>query len=196
MGVGLTAAHYKFHGRQLYLYRLPGSWNSRKRCAAAIPAVDAAVVLRADERKLHATSDYPGATRKDLGIPRFCCFSTRLNGANKRIRETWSTLQPARRGFRWCLASDSRSGTGDESLVRGIWRLERAFVYREQQGLPKSCALEGGNLAARGSPVSRCWKKLADHDDALMEQLLEDISAPDRNAVFDDLRPRIGRDGE
>ena len=51
---------------------------------------------------------------------------------------------------------------------------------------PKSSTLEGGNLDREKEARFSMLEKLADHDDALMEQLLEDI-APPRDAVFDDL---------
>jgi elongation factor G len=47
-------------------------------------------------------------------------------------------------------------------------------------------ALEGGNLDREKEARFSMLEKLADHDDALMEQLLEDIPPP-RDAVFDDL---------
>jgi elongation factor G len=47
-------------------------------------------------------------------------------------------------------------------------------------------ALEGGNRDREKEARFSMLEKLADHDDALMEQLLDDIEPP-RDAVFDDL---------
>jgi elongation factor G len=63
--------------------------------------------------------------------------------------------------------------------------LERAFVYREHKA-SEVVALEGGDLDREKEARFSMLEKLADHDDALMEQLLEDIQPP-RDAVFDDL---------
>ena len=63
--------------------------------------------------------------------------------------------------------------------------LERAFVYREHKA-SEVMALEGGDLDREKEARFSMLEKLADHDDALMEQLLEDIPPP-RDAVFDDL---------
>ena len=63
--------------------------------------------------------------------------------------------------------------------------LERAFVYREHKA-SEVVALEGGDLDREKEARFAMLEKLADHDDALMEQLLEDIPPP-RDAVFDDL---------
>jgi len=63
--------------------------------------------------------------------------------------------------------------------------LERAFVYREHKA-SEVVTLDGGNLDREKEARFSMLEKLADHDDALMEQLLEDIQPP-RDAVFDDL---------
>ena len=63
--------------------------------------------------------------------------------------------------------------------------LERAFVYREHKA-SEVIELDGGNLDREKEARFSMLEKLADHDDALMEQLLEDIQPP-RDAVFDDL---------
>ncbi|MDE2376991.1 elongation factor G, partial [Bradyrhizobium sp.] len=58
-------------------------------------------------------------------------------------------------------------------------------VYREHKA-SEVVALEGGDLDREKEARFSMLEKLADHDDALMEQLLEDIQPP-RDAVFDDL---------
>ena len=70
--------------------------------------------------------------------------------------------------------------------------LERAFVYREHKA-SEVIALEGGNLDREKEARFSMLEKLADHDDELMEQLLEDIPPP-RDKVFDDLAKEL-RDG-
>src|SRR4029077_4793149 len=70
--------------------------------------------------------------------------------------------------------------------------LERAFVYKEyapSQVVPLESDAADLEKTARFSML----ETLADHDDELMEQLLEDIQPP-RDKVFDDLRREL-RDG-
>ena len=55
-------------------------------------------------------------------------------------------------------------------------------------------ALEGGDLDREKDARFSMLEKLADHNDALMEQLLEDIQPP-RDAVFDDLSREL-REGQ
>jgi elongation factor G len=117
-----------------------------------------------------------------LGIPRFL-FLNKINRANKRIRETLATLQPASRVPLVLRQIPIWNGELIEGFVD--LALERAFVYREHKP-SEVVALEGGNLDREKEARFSMLEKLADHDDALMEQLLEDIQPP-RDAVFDDL---------
>jgi elongation factor G len=119
---------------------------------------------------------------EDLGIPRFL-FLNKIDRANKRIRESLATLQPASR-FPLVLRQIP-IWNGD--LIAGFvdLALERAFVYREHKA-SEVVSLAAGDLDREKEARFSMLEKLADHDDELMEQLLEDIPPP-RDAVFDDL---------
>ncbi len=96
MGVGLTAATANFMGDSYTFIDCPGSVEFAHDMRAALPAVDAAVVVcEADERKLPQLQIILREL-EDLGIPRFL-FLNKIDRANKRIRETLATLQPASR---------------------------------------------------------------------------------------------------
>jgi elongation factor G len=182
MGVGLTAATTNFMGDSYTFIDCPGSVEFAHDMRAAIPAVDAAVVVcEADERKLPQLQLILREL-EDLNIPRFL-FLNKIDRANKRIRETLGTLQPASRIP--LVLRQIPIWNGD--LIAGFvdLALERAFVYREHKA-SEVIALEGGDLDREKEARFSMLEKLADHDDALMEQLLEDIQPP-RDAVFDDL---------
>src|SRR3979411_316744 len=182
MGVGLTAVTTSFMGDS---YTFPG-WPGPVECAhdlrAAIPAVDAAVVVcEADERKLPQLQIILREL-EDLGIPRLL-FLNKIDRASKRVRETRAILQPASRVP--LVLRQIPIWNGD--LIAGFvdLALERAFIYREHKA-SEVVNLEGGDLDREKEARFSMLEKLADHDDALMEQLLEDIPPP-RDAVFDDL---------
>lgn len=182
MGTGLTAATTSFMGDSYTFIDCPGSIEFAHDMRAAIPAVDAAVVVcEADERKLPQLQIILREL-EDLGIPRFL-FLNKIDRANKRIRETLATLQPASRIP--LVLRQIPIWNGD--LIAGFvdLALERAFVYREHKA-SEVVNLEGGDLDREKEARFSMLEKLADHDDALMEQLLEDIPPP-RDAVFDDL---------
>src|SRR6202171_6496551 len=160
MGAGLTAATTQFMGDSYTFIDCPGSIEFAHDMRAAIPAVDAAVVVcEADERKLPQLQIILREL-EDLGIHRLL-FLNKIDRASKRIRETLATLQPASR----IPLVLRQIPIWDGELIAGFVALA---LDREKE--------------ARFSML----EKLADHDDALMEQLLEDISPP-RDAVFDDL---------
>jgi elongation factor G len=182
MGTGLTAATTSFMGDSYTFIDCPGSIEFAHDMRAALPAVDAAVVVcEADERKLPQLQIILREL-EDLGIPRFL-FLNKIDRANKRIRETLATLQPASRIPLVLRQIPIWNG----ELIAGFvdLALERAFVYREHKA-SEVVNLEGGDLDREKEARFSMLEKLADHDDELMEQLLEDIPPP-RDAVFDDL---------
>jgi elongation factor G len=182
MGVGLTAITTNFMGDSYTFIDCPGSVEFAHDMRAAIPAVDLAVVVcEADERKLPQLQIILREL-EDLGIPRLL-FLNKIDKASKRVRETLATLQPASRVP--LVLRQIPIWNGD--LIAGFvdLALERAFVYREHMA-SEVIPLEGGDLDREKEARFSMLEKLADHDDALMEQLLDDIQPP-RDAVFDDL---------
>jgi elongation factor G len=182
MSVALTAATTSFMGDSYTFLDCPGSIEFAHDMRAALPAVDAAVVVcEADEKKLPQLQIILREL-EELGIPRFL-FLNKIDRANERIRDTLATLQPASRVP--LVLRQIPIWKGD--LIEGFvdLALERAFVYREHKA-SEVVALEGGDLDREKEARFSMLEKLADHDDALMEQLLDDIQPP-RDAVFDDL---------
>ena len=182
MGVGLTAATTSFMGDSYTFIDCPGSVEFMQDMRSALPAVDAAVVVcEADEKKLPQLQIILREL-EELAIPRFL-FLNKIDRANQRIREILATLQPASRVPLVLRQIPIWNGELIEGFVD--LALERAFVYREHKA-SEVIALDGGNLDREKEARFSMLEKLADHDDALMEQLLEDIQPP-RDAVFDDL---------
>ncbi|MGJ4891970.1 elongation factor G [Bradyrhizobium sp. HKCCYLRH3099] len=189
MSVAMTAVTTSFMGDSYTFLDCPGSIEFAHDMRAALPAVDAAIVVcEADEKKLPQLQIILREL-EELRIPRFI-FLNKIDRANARIRETLATLQPASRVPLVLRQIPIWNG----ELVEGFvdLALERAFIYREHKA-SEVIALEGGNLDREKEARFSMLEKLADHDDALMEQLLEDIPPP-RDAVFDDLAREL-RDG-
>jgi len=189
MGVGLTAVTTNFMGDSYTFIDCPGSVEFAQDMRAVLPAIDAAVVVcEADERKLPQLQLILREL-EELHIPRFL-FLNKIDRAHKRVRDTLATLQPASRVP--LVLRQIPIWNGD--LVAGFvdLALERAFVYREHKA-SVIVKLDGDNLDREKEARFSMLEKLADHDDALMEQLLDDI-APPADAVFDDLAREL-RDG-
>src|ERR1700752_2075494 len=190
MGDGLTAATTNFMGDSYTFIDCPGSVEFVHDMRAALPGVDAAIVVCEADGKNLPQLQIILRELEDLGIPRFL-FLNKIDKANKRIRETLATLQPASRVPLVLRQIPIWNGELIEGFVD--LALERAFVYREHKP-SEVVALEGGNLDREKEARFSMLEKLADHDDALMGQLLEDITPP-RDAVFDDLAREL-REGQ
>jgi elongation factor G len=189
MSVEVTIATTTFMGDSYTFIDCPGSVEFVHEMRAALPAVDAAVVVcEADERKV-AQLQLIMRELEDLKIPRLL-FLNKIDKVDKQVRESLKLLQPASRRpllLRQIPIWKNEIITGFVDLA-----LERAFVYREHAA-SEVIALEGDELSTEKDARFTMLETLADHDDELMEQLLADIPPP-RDRVFDDLAKEL-RDG-
>jgi len=189
MSVEVSVASTTFLGDSYTFVDCPGSVEFVHDMRAVLPAVDAAVVVcEADERKVPQLQ-LVLRELEQLNIPRFL-FLNKIDKADQRVRETLKVLQPASRVplvLRQIPIWSNEIITGFVDLA-----LERAFIYKEHA--PSEIVPLDGEHAERNKEARfGMLEKLADHDDELMEQLLEDIPPP-RDKVFDDLSKEL-RDG-
>jgi elongation factor G len=189
MSVELTVATTTFMDDSYTFIDCPGSVEFIHDMRQVLPLVDAAVVVcEADEKKVPQLQ-LVLRELEDRKIPRFL-FLNKIDKADKRVRETLKILQPASRVpllLRQIPIWQNDVVTGFVDLA-----LERAFVYKEH-AQSEVIELQGEDLARKKEARFTMLETLADHDDALMEQLLEDIEPP-RDKVFDDLSKEL-RDG-
>jgi elongation factor G len=190
MSVELTAATTNFMGDNYTFLDCPGSVEFTHDMRAVLPAIDAAVVVcEMDEKKIPQLQLILREL-EDAKIPRLL-FLNKIDKADAGVRDVLSLLQPASRTKLILRQIPTFSGeiiTGFVDLA-----LERAFVYKEyapSQVVP----LEGDAADLEKTARFSMLETLADHDDELMEQLLEDIQPP-RDKVFDDLTREL-REGQ
>ncbi len=185
-----SVATTTFMGDSYTFIDCPGSVEFIHDMRAVLPAVDAAVVVcEADEKKVPQLQLILREL-EDLNIPRFL-FLNKIDKADKRVSETLKLLQPASRMplvLRQIPIWNGDIVTGFVDLA-----LERAHVYKEHAPSEVDRRSKGENLDREKEARFSMLEKLADHDDELMEQLLEDIPPP-RDKVFDDLAKEL-RDG-
>jgi elongation factor G len=189
MSVELSVATTSFLGDSYTFIDCPGSVEFSHDMRAALPAIDAAVVVcEADEKKI-AQLQLILRELEDLKIPRFL-FLNKIDKADKRVRETLKLLQPA---SRVPLVLRQIPIWSNEIVVGFVdLALERAHIYKEHAP-SEVVPLEGENADREKEARFTMLESLADHDDELMEQLLDDIPPP-RDKVFDDLAKEL-RDG-
>ena len=186
MSVEATFATTTFMGDNYTFVDCPGSIEFIQDMRSVLPAVDAAVVVcEADEKKVPQLQLILREL-EDQNIPRFL-FLNKIDKADKRVRDTIKLLQPASRAP--LLLRQIPIWNGD--IISGFvdLALERAFVYKEHAP-SEIIELKGENLDRKKEARFTMLETLADHDDQLMEQLLEDIEPP-RDKVFDDLSKEL-----
>ena len=186
MSVEATFATTTFMGDNYTFVDCPGSIEFIQDMRSVLPAVDAAVVVcEADEKKVPQLQLILREL-EDQNIPHFL-FLNKIDKADKRVRETIKLLQPASRAP--LLLRQIPIWNGD--IISGFvdLALERAYVYKEHAP-SEIVELKGENLDRKKEARFTMLETLADHDDQLMEQLLEDIEPP-RDKVFDDLSKEL-----
>jgi elongation factor G len=182
MSVELTAATTNFMGDSYTFLDCPGSVEFVHDMRAVLPAVDVAIVVcEMDEKKLPQLQLILREL-EDQKIPRVL-FLNKIDKVDAGVHDVLKLLQAASRTKLILRQIPTFSG----ELISGFvdLALERAFVYKEHapsQVVPLEGELADREKTARFSML----ETLADHDDELMEQLLEDIQPP-RDKVFDDL---------
>ncbi len=189
MSVELNVATVEFLGDSFTFLDCPGSIEFQADALNAVTACDAVVVVcEPDEKKVPALQLIIKQL-EDRGIPHFL-FINKIDKAEARVRDIVPMLQPASTKplvLRQLPIWENDIVTGFIDLA-----LERAHIYREHApsevvAIPE--ALADSEAKARFSML----EKLADYDDELMEQLLEDVPPP-RDKIFDDLAKEF-RDG-
>ena len=182
MSVELSVATTNFMGDSYTFLDCPGSVEFAHDMRAALPAIDVAVVVCEMDEKKVPQLQLMLRELEDQKIPRIL-FVNKIDKADAGVHDVLELLQPASRTKLILRQIPTFSGdiiTGFVDLA-----LERAFVYKEHAP-SEVVALEGDAADRKKTARFSMLETLADHDDQLMEQLLEDIEPP-RDKVFDDL---------
>src|SRR5439155_10399835 len=186
MSVELSVATTIFMDDSYTFIDCPGSVEFVHDMRAALPAVDAAVVVcELDEKKVPQLQLILREL-EDQKIPRFL-FLNKIDKADATIHDVLKVLQPASRSKLLLRQIPTFSG----EIVTGFvdLALERAFVYKEHAP-SEVIPLEGDSLDREKTARFSMLETLADHDDELMEQLLGDVQPP-ADKVFDDLAKEL-----
>ena len=182
MSVEVNVAETEFMGDKLTFFDCPGSIEFAFEGEGVLAGVDLAVVVaEADEKKIPALQVIL-KNLEDHKVPRIL-FLNKVDKADASVRETLKTLQPAS-GVPLVLR---HIPMWKDNVVTGYidLALERAFVYQDlspSEMIPISDEDKEREIDAR----YHMMETLADYDDALMEQLLEE-RVPPRDQIFGDL---------
>lgn len=189
MSVEANFADVEFLGDKFTFVDCPGSIEFQSESSAVLAACDAVIVVTEPDEKRVPALQMILKQIEDLGIPRFL-FLNKIDSFNTPVREIIPMLQPASKTplvLRQVPIWENGIATGFVDLAS-----ERAFVYREHA--PSEIVEIPESVKAREKEARfQMLERLADYDDALMEQLLSDMEPP-KDRVFDDLAKEL-RDG-
>jgi len=186
MSVEPNVASIDYMGDRFTFFDCPGSIEFIHDMRHALPVCDAAVVVcEADSRKAPALQVILREL-EEMRLPRML-FLNKIDLTGAGVRETLAMLQPASRTpllLRQLPVWQHGVAIGFIDLA-----LERAFLYREHA---PSVVIETPDGAAPDHKEARysMLERLADYDDALMEELIGEIEPP-RDRVFDDLAKEL-----
>lgn len=182
MSVEASFATSDFMGESITFVDCPGSVEFAFEAEPVLAAADLAIVVaEADEKKVPALQLVMRELDR-IGIPRML-FLNKIDKSGMGVRDALKLLQPAcARPLLLRQIPIWKDGIAVGSIDLA---LQRAYVWREHA--PSEIAeIPSEDKAREVEARFSMLETLADHDDTLMEQLLEDIEPP-RDEIFDDL---------
>ncbi|MEO6360228.1 MAG: elongation factor G [Sphingomicrobium sp.] len=182
----LNLYNFNYLGDKFAILDCPGSVGFACDGARGLALADVAIVV-VDPDPARAPLAAPALrTLDELGIPHLI-FVNRIDQARGRIRDLLQALQPLSVSPLIARQIPIRASGSDDEKISGFvdLALERAFHYRagkESERIDIPASLQEREAEAR----THMLEKLADHDDALLEQLLMD-ETPEQRTVLADL---------
>ena len=179
MSVEVNAAHANYLGDEFTILDCPGSVEFFQESENALAGVDAAVVVCEPDGERALTLSPLLKCIQEKGLPTFI-FVNKMDKAHGLVHDLFNSLQAV--ADRALVLRQVPIFKDD--IITGYVDLasERAYVYKEGEAsriidLPPEMAEE------EGTSRFAMLEKLADFDDHLMEELLEDID-PEREEIY------------
>jgi elongation factor G len=175
MSTEINVANATFLGDPWTILDCPGSVELLYEAQQAMLVADTVVVVCEPEAERAVTVSALLRFLSRHGIPHMI-FINKLDTANARVRDVLAALQSY---SDQPLVLRQVPLRGDEGEVTGYVDLvsERAYTYRPGQA-SDLVPLPADFWDAEGTTRTQLVEKLADFDDALLEQLLEDVQPP------------------
>jgi len=183
----LNLMHFEFMGDRFAIVDTPGSVAFSADGAFAIAAADLAIVVVDPDTDRAILAEPALRQLEALGVPHLI-FVNKIDQARGSIQGLLEALQPMSASplvARQIPIRAKESGGGEKITGFVDLGLERAFKY--VPGKPSEQIDIPADLADREKADRfHMLEQLADHDDALLEQLLMD-ETPDRATIFADI---------
>ncbi len=184
----LNVAGFDYLGDRYVVLDCPGSVDFASEADTVLPAVDLTVVV-ADPDPSRASLLQPLLRRLDELQAPHCIFVNKIDKARGRIRELMAALQPY--SLEPLVARQIPIWNDSGALGYIDLALERAYTY--ESGRPsKLIQIPEQEKAREIEARYRMLEQMADFDDRLMEELINDHN-PGREHVLSDLADELGR---
>ncbi|HYD24608.1 MAG TPA: elongation factor G [Croceibacterium sp.] len=179
----LNLTRFNWAGDDYVLLDAPGSVGFAAETECALDVADLALLVITPEPERAALAEPALRELEARGVPH-AIFVNKIDKARGTLEELLEALQPMSAAA--LVAREMPISKGEDVIGFVDLALDRAFKYRagqpsEQVPVPEE--LQEAESSARFHML----EQLADHDDYLLEQLLED-QVPDRETVFGDLK--------
>jgi elongation factor G len=182
MSTELRLGHCSFMGDEWSILDCPGSIEFAHEANCALSVVDLAVVVCEPNASRALTVAPLLKTLADEGVPHIL-FVNKIDTLEGRVRDTLSALQTYSKHplvLRQVPIREGEKVTGYVDVVS-----ERAYRYRK--GEPSELVQVPSNVEGREKEaLTALLEVLADHDDALLEKILEDVT-PSSQEIYGQL---------
>ncbi len=183
MTTEIRLGHCSYLGDSWTVLDCPGSIEFAHQTCAALAMVDIAVVVCEPTQAKAATVAPLLKTLKDEGVPHII-FINKIDTLDGSVADTLAALQAFTGSplvLRQMPIFDGPTCTGYVDLMS-----ERAYRYRKGQA-SELMQIPADILVEEQAALGRLVETLADHDDALLEKVLEDIK-PTPEELYRDMR--------
>jgi len=194
MGTEIRLGHCSFLGDAWSILDCPGSVEFTYEAEAALAAVDIAVVV-CEPAPQRAAAVGPMLRRlDDMQIPHIV-FINKIDTLEGRVQDTLEALQAHSRVPLVLRQVPIREGGGhDGSTITGYVDVVSERAYRYRKGQPSEVIALPAGMEAPGQEVrGTLLERLADHNDTLLEKLIEEI-VPSTEEIYAQLRADLAGD--
>lgn len=194
MSVEVNVASVEHQGDSWTFLDCPGSVEFQQETAAALMVADAAVVVCEPDPARALTLVPLLRLLEERHIPHFL-FINKMDAALGRVRDLMAALQEVstrKLVLRQVPIRHAVTGGGEETM--GYIDLVSERAYRYEPGKPSALIEIPSDMKPREDEARReLLETLADYDDRLLEQLLED-AVPEKSTIYGDLHAGFARD--
>lgn len=194
MTIDVNLAQAEWMGETFHFIDCPGSIEFQHETVGALMAADAAIVVcEPDPTRVIALAPLLRLL-EERHIPHLI-FVNKMENSSARVRDLLSALQTVsnRKLVLRQVPMRTKSKDGLEEIT-GYVDLVSERAYRYQPGRPSDLIEMPQEILPRESEARReMLEALADYDDKLLEQLLDDV-APEKSTIYRDLREEFGKE--